>query len=515
MKMTKRILTAGLAAVMTLGLTACGGGSGNNKIGNAATDIEIKYWNSGLGTDWLDATIEAFEKKYPEYNVEYSATADVTAVDTAYGLEDVDTVDLYFCERNYDTDEMVHMNDLLNETADGDTKPLIEKFNPAYLKMEADADGDYHGLTYGGGLISVIYNKKMFEEVGITQLPRTSDELKAACDKLYRAGKVPFAHYQGGGYWRFISEAWFAQADGLDYYLNTFYACKGDDGTSPSKDALLKQDGRYDVLKAYEGIITPEYTMEGSNTTDHITAQTKFLNGGAAMMINGTWLANEMESVAGVDDMAMMRLPVISSIKDRLTTVKSDSILRVLVTAIDTVLDGEKTAEDYKSGDGYEVDGNKISAEDWDIVTEARKTVAAQYSGGNVFIPTYSNAQEGAREFIKFMFSDEGYKIYTDTLHMTMPISLCEGEVDTTDWSAFELEQYELVKTADHFVCDYIASKHKIFIDGGANIYANEKFIPLMCSKNAGDRMSADDVWTTVTNKINDEYENNWLANIK
>lgn len=514
MKMTKRLLAAGLVAVMTLGLTACGGG-GKDKIGDSATDIEIKYWNSGLGTAWLEATIEAFEKKYPEYNVEYSATADVTTVDTAYGLEDADTVDLYFCERNYDTSDMVVLNDLMQETAEGDTKPLIEKFNPAYLKMEADADGKYHGLTYGGGYISVVYNKKMFEEAGIKQLPRTSDELKAVCDKLSRAGVTPFAHFQGGGYWRFISEAWFAQADGLDYYLNTFYANKGEDGTSPSKDALLKKDGRYDVLKAYEGIITPEFTMEGSNTDDHIKAQTKFLDGRAAMMINGTWLANEMESTGNVDNLAMMRLPVISSIKKRLTTVKSDSVLRVLVSAIDSVLDGEKTADDYKAGDDYEVDGNQIAAADWDIVMEARKTVSAQYSGGNVFIPTYSNAKEGAEKFIKFMFSDEGYKIYTDTLHMTMPITLCEGEVDTKDWNEFELEQYELVKTADNFVCDYIASKHKIFIDGGAALFANEKFYPKMCSKNAADRMSADDVWAAVTKKINDEYENSYLANIK
>ncbi len=289
MKMTKRILAAGLAAVMAFGLTACGGG-GKDKIGNAATDIEIKYWNSGLGTAWLDAMIEAFEKEYPDYNVEYSATADVESVDTAYGLEDVDTVDLYLGEKNYDTSDMEPLNDVLDATAKGDSKALKDKFSQNYLKMEADAEGKYYGLTYGGGVISIVYNKKMFEEAGITQLPRTSDELKAACDKLSRAGKTPLAHYTGGGYWRFVSEAWLAQADGLDYYLNTFYANKGEDGTSPSKEALLKKDGRYDILKVYEGIITPEFVMDGSNTTDHVTVQTKFINGGAAMMVNGSWL---------------------------------------------------------------------------------------------------------------------------------------------------------------------------------------------------------------------------------
>ncbi len=430
-------------------------------------------------------------------------------------MEDVDTVDLYLGEKNYDTSDMEPLNDILDATAKGDSKPLKEKFSQNYLKMEVDSEGQYYGLTYGGGVISIVYNMKMFEEAGITQLPRTSDELKAVCDKLSRAGKTPLAHYTGGGYWRFVSEAWLAQADGLDYYLNTFYANKGEDGTSPSKEALLKKDGRYDILKAYEGIITPDFVMDGSNTTDHVTAQTKFINGYAAMMVNGSWLVNEMKSTGGVDDLATMRLPVISSIKKRLTTVKSDSILRVLVSAIDSVLDGEKTADDYKSGDGYLVDGNQISAADWDIVMEARKTVAANYSGEVAFIPSYSNAKEGAKEFLKFMYSDKGYKIYTDTLHLAMPLAFCEGEVDTTEWNSFEKGQYDLIKTTDNFICDYIASKHDIFIDGGANIYANEFFIPKMCSKNAGDRMSADDVWAKVTKVINDEYENNWLANIK
>ena len=72
-KTTACILVFALA-VLCLG--GCGGagndsedGKKSNKGGNSATDIEISYWNSGLGTEWLDAVIEAFNKEYPEYNV--------------------------------------------------------------------------------------------------------------------------------------------------------------------------------------------------------------------------------------------------------------------------------------------------------------------------------------------------------------------------------------------------------------------------------------------------------------
>ena len=415
MKITKKIMAVLVASTMVFGLTACGGSKKEKEteIGNSKSDIEIRYWNSGLGTDWLDAMIEAFEKENPEYNVKYSETADVTSVTSAYGLEDVDTVDLYMSVKNYDTTWMEPLNDILDAKAYGDSKTIGEKFNDSYLKLEADRENNYYSLTYGGGVFGIVYNKKMLEDAGVDQLPRTSDELTAVCNKLYRADCVPFVHFSNGGYWEFVSEVWFAQADGMDYYLNNFYACKDEKGNSPSKEVLMKQDGRYDVLKAYEKFITPEYVMDGSNTIDHVLAQTKFLNNSAAMMVNGSWLANEMKTTGSTDGFGMMRVPVISAITKRLDTVKSDTVLRLLISAIDDVTDGKKDISEFKSGDGYVVDGNEISASDWDKVAEARNTVAANYSGESVFIPRYSNAKEGAKEFLKFMYSDKGYKIYT------------------------------------------------------------------------------------------------------
>lgn len=148
MKMTKRILAILIAGAMLLGLTACGGGG--SKAGNSTTDIEIAYWNSGLDEDWLKNMVAAFQEKYPEYTVSYTARADEKSVVAAYPLEDVDTTDLYLAVKTYDTSHMEPLNDVLNATADGDTKPLKEKFNQKYLELELAPDGNYYGLTYGG-----------------------------------------------------------------------------------------------------------------------------------------------------------------------------------------------------------------------------------------------------------------------------------------------------------------------------------------------------------------------------
>lgn len=515
MKLGKKLLAIVLVLGMTLGLTACGGGSDKSKAGNSKTDIEISLWSAGLGEDWIKNMIAAFEKENPEYHVTYTATADSASAISAYGLEESDTVDLYMAVRTYDTRFAEPLNDILEAKAYGDSKTLKEKFNENYLEFEQSADGNYYALTYGGGVMSIVYSKEIFKEAGVKNLPRTTDELTAVCDKIYRAGYTPLAHFTRGGYWDFISEVWFSQADGMDYYLNNFYACTDEKGNSPSKEVLTSKDGRYDVLKAYEQFITPEYVMDGSNTTDHVVVQTKFLDGQAAMMINGSWLANEMKTTGSMDGFAMMRLPVISSITDRLETVKSDTVLRLLISAIDSVTDGEKQLSDYQSGDGYVVDGNQISAADWDVVAEARNTTAANFSGESAFIPTYSNAKEGAKEFLKFMYSDKGYKIYTDTLHITLPLSFADAQLDTTSWNGYEQNLYEISETATAFASYYIAGKHKIYTDGGASSFVGLDYISGLCSKNSGDRITADKAWNEIVKTIEDNYENNWLANIK
>ena len=97
-------IVAGLLVITMIACTMVGcGKSGNTKKGGTSTkDIEINVWNSGLGIAWLEALIEEFEKTYPEYNVYFNETASEAAVVAAYGMEDVDTVDIYLSRKNYD-----------------------------------------------------------------------------------------------------------------------------------------------------------------------------------------------------------------------------------------------------------------------------------------------------------------------------------------------------------------------------------------------------------------------------
>lgn len=516
----KKLFTLLLSILLVLSmLSACGGNRGNvdGGEGNTAKDVEIAVWSAGGGTQWLTDLVNAFNAKQSEYHVYFTESANSDTVTVAYGMPDIDTVDLYLTYvKSMDTSYMEPLDDIiLAATADGDQKEIGEKFSTGYLALEEAPDGKHYTLTYNGGVVSLFYNKELFEQAGITQLPRTTDELSVVCDTLYSKGITPLCHFGGVGYYEYLNDVFIAQYGGTEAFQK-FYMCEDENGVSPSKEVFTNKDGRYYALKAYEKFITPEYTLTGSNTKSHTEIQTEFINDRAAMMVNGSWLQNEMKSTGTVDKLGEMKTPVLSAIIDNLTTVKSDMALRKVITAVDQVTDGEKQLSDFQNGDSYLVDGMEVSTQDWDAIYAARNTLAVNFSGHDAFIPTYSKSKEGAVEFLKFMYSDEGYSIYVNATKCPWPMSLSTGEqVDISSFNSFEQRQFELLGSAQYLVDSNTAAKHRIFVDGGATPYAGVTFIEKFCSQNAADRKTADEIWDQVVAAINDNYEANWLKNIK
>ncbi|MBO7368764.1 MAG: hypothetical protein J6U25_00575, partial [Clostridia bacterium] len=91
----------------------------------------------------------------------------------------------------------------------------------------------------------------------------TTDELKDLVLDIYEkygTNRKSFIHFSGG-YWQYVQDVWQAQYDGLDAY-NNFYRLGaaadtiGKDTETPSKAVLLNKDGRYEVLKVFESILT-------------------------------------------------------------------------------------------------------------------------------------------------------------------------------------------------------------------------------------------------------------------
>ncbi len=520
MRYFKRLAAVLLAVSMCVSMIACGGegggqenGGGQGSSGDRA-EIKVAYWLSGLGEKWLSDLAAAFEQVQDKYTINYTTSPTSSSLTSAFGMADMDETDIYFTMNVGFQEFMEPLDDLLETTADGDTKPLKDKFNEKYLSFEKAEDGHCYTLTYGGGMINLYYNKDMLEQAGITQLPRTSDELTVLCDNLSSQGIVPLCHFKNGGYYEFLMRLYMAQYDGLDYYLNNWITCTDEAGNSPSKDVLTKQDGRYYALKAMEKFVTPAYILTGSTTQTHTEIQTRFLNKSAAMMVNGSWIENEMKAAKGQYDIGTMKLPVISAITDKLETVKSDAALRTVISAVDQVTDGEKTAADFASGDGYEVEGVKVSAADWERIYEARNMVPCNYAKESAFIPVYSDQKEGAKEFLKFMYSDAGYKIYANATKCPLPMTLSSGEIDMSEMSSSQTQQFELLNKDISFVDMSSARESLIYLIGGASLVAGINYADRFCAANTDDRMSADEIWALMQKTVEENYENNWLLNI-
>ena len=521
MKLTnwiKKTIALALAGCMALSMAGCGDGNTDvtkNDDYNGGKEVKIAIWNAGMGVEYLEKMIKVFNAKQSDWYITYEASAIKESLTSQFGLDDTDPTDIYIINRNYDTKYMEPLDDVLNSTADGDQMPLIDKFNKSYLEMEIASDGHYYTLTNGGGVIGIVYNKNLFDRAGIEVIPRTTDELAVVCDQLLEANVTPIANFGTGGYWDFFIDAWQSQYDSFDYYINNFHGCTDLNGNSPSKEVFTTKDGRYQVLKALEKIVTPEYVVAGASSETHTSMQTKFLNMDIGMMVNGAWLANEMKEVGDMDHYGVMRTPVISAITDKLTSVRGDKELRALVSALDTVIDGEKTAEDYKSGEYYMVNGKKVTEADWNYVMEARTTTAVNYVGQSTFIPNYSTEKEGAKEFLKFYFSDEGMKIYADATHINLPMELSTGEkIDTSNWNGFELAMEEVLQKTEYHVSYYMMNRHPIYRSGGAFRYFGS-IVAILSSRNPEDRNDADGIWEEMMYYVDQRYERDWLANIQ
>lgn len=500
--------------------TGCGDREGNKAgEGNTAKDIKIGYLNQGYGSDWIEQTIERFEKAYPEYNVELLMSPTQDGVTPAWGQADIDNTDLYVANLiGLDKKYFEPLDDVLTLTGKGDSRTIGERVSQKTWNAQKSSDGKVYSLTaITSGNLAMIYNKAIFKKYNIPNTPRTTNELAVVSDTLSSQGMPATCHYKGQGQWGIARYVFYAQYDGYDYYVNNFLKVKNLKGESPSIDVFLAKDGKYETLKAFETFLTPDYILPGSNSDSHTVVQTKLVQGKVAMMYNGGWVENETKSAGKMDDFGVFHLPVISTITKKLTTVKSEVDLRNVISAIDTVISNEKTANDYKAGNAYKVNGKTVSAADWDKLMEARTIGYGGGGTGSFFIPTYSTAKDAAKLFISYALSDENAKAIADNQHYQMFVldyNNLDFEVDTSKWTSLGREFYEDAKGYQYFVGHSLPDSHPMFTESSADMTGYISITTSYTSQNPKDRLTADQIWDKYTGIVNQHFLMTWLANV-
>ena len=341
----KRVLALTLAAAMTFSLTACGGGSSDEGTAPAAVSEEddgtgapapadeasddeaapaatgVTYASINLGEDFQNLTptikfihhktdreedgtmadlISRFNGVYPNITVETEGITDY-AEDSLLRLSAGDWGDVMFIPA-VDAAELPTYF-----VPYGTVDEMSEYVN--FADQWKDAAGNCYGIGFMGNAQGVLYNKKVFTDAGITELPKTPDEFIAALQAIKdNTDAIPLytnyaAGWTMGGQWDAYlgaittgDETWLNQK-----FVHTAEPFK-DNGDGTGAYALYKI--LYDATA--QGLIEDDYT-----TTDWEGCKPMINNGEIGTMVLGSWAVAQMKAAGDhPDDIGYMPFPI-------------------------------------------------------------------------------------------------------------------------------------------------------------------------------------------------------------
>jgi raffinose/stachyose/melibiose transport system substrate-binding protein len=269
------------AALMVVGLTACSGGSGDAADGGKA---ELTMWHNsttGDGKQYWDDAAAAFQKENP----------DVTIKVTSIQNEDMDGK-LQTAVNSGDMPDIFmargggKLADIVNADA---VKDLTDLVDPSVKEAFGDApfsafsvDGKIYGMPSAVLPGGFFYSKDLFAQAGITEEPKTLDDLEGAVDKLKAAGIEPIA-LGAKAAWPAAHWYYFFALRACDQGLIENLATEADFSDSCWLEAAQNFQDFAQIEPFHKGFLTTD-PQEGANSSAGLIANHK-----AAMELMGAW----------------------------------------------------------------------------------------------------------------------------------------------------------------------------------------------------------------------------------
>jgi ABC-type glycerol-3-phosphate transport system substrate-binding protein len=303
----KKLLSLILAVCLVLGMASFAAAdeelpSFDQLVLGENTDLTAKihfaYHRTDI-PDKLNGYVEEFRKIYPNVEIEYELITDYAEnALLRVGNTDWTIMGIPAVQKDELSKYFVPLGSL--ETLSG-----------LYNFMSAQSfDGVCYGIPSTGNANGVLYNKRIFAEAGVTELPKTPEEFIAALKAVKeKTDAIPlYTNYAAGwtmGAWdAYIGVA----ATGKEEYQNQILP--------HAKDPFANQGnstGPYAVYKilydaAAEGLIEDDYT-----TTDWEGCKPMFNNGQIATMVLGSWAFTQMRDAEGgehPEDVGYMAFPI-------------------------------------------------------------------------------------------------------------------------------------------------------------------------------------------------------------
>lgn len=294
--MKKGLLTIGMTALAAVTLVGCSSGSSDSDV-ETITFINHK-------TDWetngkWDEYIAKFNEKYPDIKVEVQTITDY-AGQMKTRMNSKEYGDVLMIPSDISPKDYENFFEPL-----GDTEELSEK----YLGLN---DRSYEGVQYGipsqMNATGLVVNKKVFEDAGITEFPKTTEDFIAALKKIKEndSSIVPlYTNYAAG--WTLSN--WDFTRPGVSGDPDFTNEMTSDTSPFDEGDTMYTiYNTLYTVAK--EGLIESDPT-----TSDWEQSKVDLANGKVAVMVLGSWAVPQIQKINedNADNIMFEAFPVTAS----------------------------------------------------------------------------------------------------------------------------------------------------------------------------------------------------------
>lgn len=291
---TQEVATAPAGAVTYTGINIDDG-----SLKDTTATIKFIHHKTDRAEDGtMDAMVAKFNEEYPNITVEMEAITDY-AEDALLRLSTGDWGDIMFIpavdKADLDTyfmplDSLSNISEVLNFTNNW------------------EYNGNVYGVSYMGGAQGLLYNKRIFKEAGITELPKTPTDFLADLQIIKdNTDAIPlYTNYAAG----WTMGAWDAYlgcvSQGDDTYFNQKFVHTSDPFADPGDDT-----GAYNLYRILydacaNGLIEDDYT-----TTDWEGCKGMMNRGEIATMVLGSWAYAQMcEAGDTPEDVGYMPFPM-------------------------------------------------------------------------------------------------------------------------------------------------------------------------------------------------------------
>lgn len=288
----KKFLALLLALTLVLSLTACGGSEKATVDNDEASSGKIKLTlytcfptSEPLGS-LIDEQIAAFEEANPDVEVEHVADAHEAWATKLKTMIVGDNLPEVFISQPSDLSVYAESGAYMDMTDMVEADPEWKDSFVAGTLSAMQYDGRIYGIPTSCYIEGVFYNQSLFDQCGLT-FPTTYEELLNCIEVFKENDIVPFL-VGAKDLWpvSMYTQFFMDRQAGYDVFSQS---CKDESVSINTPDVV-------DGLTKFQEVIEMGGFSESALTSSEADIETLFLQGKAAMMVNGSWFTSQLSN---------------------------------------------------------------------------------------------------------------------------------------------------------------------------------------------------------------------------